>query len=79
MGNARVRSVDAVWREDVCLTSTCFVRLEDGGAATGPEETVSCLNLLCNGFVGGGISIFEVPGVGLSFKIVPLHGNLSGL
>lgn len=53
MGNARVRSVEAVWREDVCLTSTCFVRLEDGGAATGLLEAVSCLNLLCSGFVGG--------------------------
>ena len=56
-----------------------FVRLVDGGAATGSVEVVFCLNLLCNGFVGGGISIFEVPGVGLSFKIVPLQGNLSGL
>ena len=56
-----------------------FVRLVDGGAATGAVEVVSCLNLLCNGFVGGGISIFEVPGVGLSFKIVHLQGNLSGL
>lgn len=79
MGNARVRSVDAIWREDVCLTSTCFVRLEDGGAATGLVDVVSCLNLLCSGFVGGGISIFVAPGVGLCFKIVPLHGNLLGL
>lgn len=55
------------------------MRLVDGGAATGPVEVVCCLNLLCNGFVGGGISIFEVPGVGLSFKIVHLQGNLSGL
>lgn len=55
------------------------MRLEDGGAATGAVEAVECLNLLCNGFVEGGISIFEVPGVGLSFKIVHLQGNLSGL
>jgi len=55
------------------------VRLDDGGAAAGLVESVECLNLLCNGFVGGGISIFEVPGVGLSFKIVPLQGNLLGL
>ena len=78
MGNASVCSVEAVWREDAYLTSTCFVRLGDGGAATGLVEAVSCLNLLCNGFVGGGISIFEEPGVGLCFKIVPLQGNLSG-
>ena len=55
------------------------MRLVDVGAATGAVEVVCCLNLLCNGFVGGGISIFEVPGVGLSFKIVHLQGNLSGL
>lgn len=68
-----------IWREGACVTSIWSVRLDDGGAAAGLVESVECLNLLFDGFVKGGISIFEEPGVGLSFKIVHLQRNLSGL